>query len=93
MPQDERNPPGGCRRKSREKGCATEGRADISHMLADRMEDLCWELFPNGRVEGNWFHAEGWRGDPMKAVHVNLEAGKRHVMERRWVSSEPDEVQ
>ncbi len=75
------------------KAAPPKGTADISHMVADRMEDLCWELFPDGRVEGNCFHAGGWQGDPLKTVHVDLKTGKWHVTERRWVLPEPDEAQ
>ena len=49
--------------------------------------------FPNGHVEGEWFRAAGWQGNPLKTVHVNLETGRWHVTERRWVSTEPEAAQ
>ena len=75
------------------KATPPKDATDISHMLADRIEDLCWVLFPSGRIEGNWFLAEGWQGDPLKTVHVDLRTGGWRVTERRWVSPEPEAVQ
>ncbi len=67
--------------------------ADISRMLAERIEDLCRDLFPDGRFDGDWFHAEGWQGNPFLTVHVNLQTGRWHVTERRWVSPAPGAIQ
>ena len=39
--------------------------SEIAEMLVDRIEDVCWKLFPEGKVEGDWFGAEGWQGDPL----------------------------
>ena len=70
------------------------GHADIRVLcalraFADRIEGVCWKLFPDGRIEGNWFRAEGWQGDPLRTVRVNLKTSRWRVTERRWVSPEP----
>ena len=62
-------------------------------MRTDQAEELYRKLLPHGRVEGEWFHAGGWRGNPMKTVHVNLKTGRWHVTERRWISAEPEAMQ
>ena len=67
--------------------------SDIATLLAERIEPLCRELLPNGTVDGDWYRATGWQGDPLTTIHVNLKTGKWHTTERRWVSPEPDTPQ
>ena len=55
--------------------------------------NLCRDHFPDGRFDGDWFHAEGWQGNPFLTVHVNLQTGRWHVTERRWVSPAPGAIQ
>ena len=63
-----------------------------SAALAD-YPGLLKRWFPGGYIEGNWFHAEGWQGNPLKTVHVNLKTGHWHVTERRRISPKPGAVQ
>ena len=50
-------------------------------------------VLPHSKIEGEWFHAGDWQGNPLKTVHVNLKTGRWHVTERRWVSAAPGATQ
>ncbi len=66
---------------------------DVNSAALAAYPRLLKSWFPNGYIEDGWFHAAGWRGDPLKTVHVNLKTGRWHVTERRWVSTEPEAAQ
>ena len=48
---------------------------EINSMLVSRLSDVCFHLFPNGKVEGNHFMVGGLNGDTGKSLQVTVNGG------------------
>lgn len=48
---------------------------ELSRMLADRAQEFCAYLFPNGKVRGNAFLIGNLSGDPGDSLHVTISGG------------------